>query len=250
MELNADCTGRKDCDDASSLTAVRRDSPNVISPFNGSNDDSDFEADSPDLVCTDSDELSTASAEGFSAEQFITFDADICVSLFGDDDTTVGAAYYTIDGDNGDGGDGGRSSEAVSSLFTEVRAELAVFSQEISTVVDEFELDCLAAQAELAGLLGPPQIAPGEPNGAPGTAVAATASGDRAVADVLSMHLPSLGGEILPAVAVVTVNGKTKEAEMPGFLVRTDLKQSSVTIPCTKLIQVRQSAQSVPCDSP
>ena len=153
--------------DALTVPTVRPGFPNVISPFPSStNSDSDFE-DSPDLVLTESNELSTASAEGF-----ITF-ADICASLFGDDDTTVGAAYCTIDGD----GDDGRSYETVSSLFTEVRTELAVFSREISTVVDEFELDCLAAQAELAGLLGPPQVAPGEPNGAPGAVVADTDSG-------------------------------------------------------------------------
>jgi hypothetical protein len=257
--------------DALTAPTVRPGFPNVISPFPSStNSDSDFEGDHPDLVLTESDELSTASADGFItladyspdlvftdsdeidikyAGRSVTLDNDICASLFGDDDTTVDAAYYTIDGD---GDDAGRSSEAVSSLFTAVRTELAVFSREISSVMDEFELDCLAAQAELADLLGPPPVAPGEPNGAPGAVVAATDSGDSAVADVLSMHLPSLGGEILPlgnsfdfAVAVVTVNGETKEADMPGFLVRTDLKQSSVIIPCNKLVDGKQSLQVV-----
>ena len=50
-----------------------------------------FEDDSPDLVFTDSNELSTA-----SAERFVTFDND---TLFGDDYTTVGAEGCTLDCD-------------------------------------------------------------------------------------------------------------------------------------------------------
>jgi len=56
------------------------------------------------------------------------------------------------------------------------------------------------------------------------------------------MHLSCLGGEIVPhensfdfAVAVVTANGEAKEEETPGFLVGSDLEQSSVTNLCNKL---------------
>ena len=54
-------TSNGDYDDASTVPAVFRVLPNVISLFTGRNHGSDFEADSPDLVLADSNELPTDS---------------------------------------------------------------------------------------------------------------------------------------------------------------------------------------------
>jgi len=205
--------------------ALTCDSANVISPSTVASADSATANEYPDLVFTNDDEIAMTKYD----EQSVTF---------GDDDSIVGAVCSTTNC-NGD-----QSSETVSSLFNEVCVDLALFSEELSTLVDEFELDCLEAQSELDSLLGSPQAASGEPNGTPGAVVADIGSGNRAAAlvadagssavvDVLSMHLPSLGEELVPhetpensfdfAVAVVTVNGEVQEAATTGFLMRSDL---------------------------
>jgi len=193
-------------------------SPNIISSSTVASADSDITDGYPDLVFTNGDdEITNTKYNG----QSVTLGDEMCASLFGDDNLTVGAVCST-------NGDGDQSSETVSSLFNEVCVDLALFSEELSTLVNEFELDCLEAQSELEGLLALPHAASGEPTGAPGAVVTNIGAGARAdalvaaadsstspVAGVLSMHIPSLGGEIAPhensfdfAVAVVTVNGE------------------------------------------
>ena len=161
-------TSNGDYGDASTVPALCCDLPNIISPFTGMNDGSDFEADSPDLVFVDSNELPTD-----SAEQSVTFDNDVSAVLFDASGTTVGAGCIHNDSvlevKEPVGLISGACdlwsddlSSAESSLLAEDRIQLELLSQEISTVADEFQLDCLAVWTELDGILGLLQTTPGE----------------------------------------------------------------------------------------